>query len=244
MNKQLKTLIKQTDKKPPQYRTEATWLPVFHGYYDSLFDPEDNFVEYETNMSLEEKKEHYPAVFNEGVTEDFFDEYFWECLTNRAAAMEAVSEYICEALKRIDPIGVIKAIEYESLSSPKFYNFSNDSINCKITFDQKILQEYINENIEAFTKFIEDRYTSRDGFSSFHSNDVEDWKNLDDLGEHSTGSVLEFVFINEYKDKANDPWVELYYESNVSEAFMSNIEFDSEKMIELFKSKTQICIGS
>ena len=236
MNRHLKTLIKQTNKKPPQYRTESTWLPVFYGYYDSLFDPEDNFVECETDMSLEEKKEIYSEVFSEGVTEQFFNEHFWECLTDRDAAMEAVSEYICEGLKNIDPIGVIKAIEYESLSSPKFYNFSNDSINCKITFDQKILQKYINDNMEAFTEFIEQRYTSRDGFISSYSNDVEDWKDLDDLGPHSAGSVLEFVFLNEYKEDAH---IELLYASNISEAFMNNIGFDNNRMIELFKSKAQ-----
>ncbi len=236
MNRHLKTLIKQTNRKPPQYRTEATWLPVFHGFYESIFDPERDFIGYETELTLSEKKEYYPEVFNEGVTEEFFDNHFWECLTNRGAAMEAVSENICEALKDIDPIGVIKAIEYETVVSPKYYNFSNDSINCKITFDQAVLQKYINDNIEAFTKYIEERYTSRDGFRSWHSNDVEDWKNLDNLGEHSTGSVLQFVFINEYEDEA---YMELYYASDISTSFRDHIGFDSEKMITLFESRSQ-----
>ena len=87
MNRQLKTLIKQTNKKPPQYRTEATWLPVFHGYYESIFDPERDFIDYEAELTLSEKKEYYSEVFSKGVTEEFFDDYFWDCLTNRDAAM-------------------------------------------------------------------------------------------------------------------------------------------------------------
>lgn len=240
MNRQLKTLIKQTNKKPPQYRTEATWLPVFPGFYNTMFNTEEDYVRYETELTLDEKREYYSAVFSEGVTEEFFDEYFWECLTNRDTAMESVSEHICEALKNIDPIGVIKAVGYESLSSPKFYNFSNDSINCKITFDQQVLQKYVDDNIEAFTEFIEQRYTSRDGFSSWHSNDVKDWRNMSELGEHSIGSVLEFVFLNEYQEDAQ--W-QLFEHSGVLEVFGDNTRFDPEKMIELFKSLTQTCVG-
>ena len=236
MNRQLKTLIKQTNKKPPQYRTESTWLPVFPGFYNTVFDAEEDYVRYETEMALDEKREYYSAVFSEGVTEEFFDEYFWECLTDREYAMEAVCESICEALKTVDPIGVIKAVEYERLSSPKFYNFSNDSINCKITFDQQVLQKYVDDNIEAFTEFIEERYTSRSGFVSSHSNNVEDWRDMSELGEHSTGSVLEFVFLNEYQEDAQ--W-QLYVHTGLMEAFGSNIGFDTEEMIQKYKLKIE-----
>ena len=219
-----------------KYRTEATWLPVFPGFYNTMFDTEEDYIRFETEMTLDEKREYYSAVFGEGVTEEFFDEYFWECLTNREYAIEEVCESICEALKTIDPIGVIKAIKYERLSSPKYYNFSNDSINCKITFDQQVLQKYVDNNIEEFTKFIEERYTSRSGFISSHSNDIKDWRDISELGEHSTGSVLEFVFLNEYQEDAQN---ELYEHAGLMEVFGSNIGFDEEKMIQKYKLKTE-----
>jgi hypothetical protein len=85
--------------------------------------------------------------------------------------------------------------------SPKYYNFSNDSINIEIQIkDINEIIAYLQDNEEEFSKYIKERYSSSDGFISSHSNDYVDWlfalNNGEDL-KHKLGSVLEFILGNE-----------------------------------------------
>ena len=101
---------------------------------------------------------------------------------------------------------------YQSLSSPRYYNYSNDSINIEITSTKqflKELEEYINTNINKFSSYIKERYTSYDGFSSFYSNDYKEWltylnKETLESNEHYLGTFLEFYFAEEYNDISED----------------------------------------
>ena len=60
-------------------------------------------------------------------------------------------------------------LEYKGLHSPKYYNFSTDSIDCaidNITYND-LKHAYCNDN--DFVKWINDASSSRDGFHSFCS---------------------------------------------------------------------------
>ena len=214
----------------------STWLPVFPGFYETIFDERelfDRFVDYELGLNDDDLRHYYSKVFEAGVSMEFFRESFHRYLKDDCTR-EAVCEYLCDGLLRLDNTGIIKNIEFESISSPMYYNFSNDSINCSIEFDQEKLQKYIDDNMEMFTQFIEERYTSRSGFISSYSNDVDEWKDMSDLGMHSCGAVLDFVYRNEFKEDAE---FELYWKANPDEPYMANVEFDHESMIEDFKNK-------
>ena len=70
----------------------------------------------------------------------------------------------------------VEEIEIEKVCSPKFYNFSNDSINVKVTFSAeniRNIKNFIQENQEAWKKYLKETYTSYDGFISHHSNNSE-----------------------------------------------------------------------
>lgn len=205
---------------------QATWLPIFTGFYESIFDGSDDALLID---SEDEYKEYYSELFKAGISYEYFNDKSWEYI-DFTKCFENASESICDALIKLDHAGIIKDVEFEKLVSPKEYNFSTDSINCIIKYDAKKLETYINEHFKSFTKFIEDRYTRRDGFIPSYSNDVNDWLDFSDLGDHQLGSVLEFVINNEM----NEAVYELYEESNCREDFY-NFDFDTDKMINDFK---------
>ncbi len=97
----------------------------------------------------------------------------------------------------------IQAI-FQSVVSPKYYNFSNDSINVEYQFeDLDKLVAYLIDNRTEFADYLKDRYTSCNGFISHHSNDVDEWIQVfmfgGELG-HKLGSALEFYLTNENGD--------------------------------------------
>ncbi len=113
---------------------------------------------------------------------------------------------------------------YQGIQSPKFYNFSNDSINVEVEVENmnKIIQ-YLNENEDEFRQHIKERYTSCSGFISHHSNNSDDW--IDDLKSevtlsHKLGATLEFILINEGVTTMN------MHENCIDECYINATNFD------------------
>lgn len=233
MRAQIKRELKSTTKKQDEFRTVATWLPIFTGFYNTIFDGSENFLE-SMFADEDEFQEHMPELFESGVSYEYFCSEFWYYADFSRCFNEAAKS-ICYAITELDSAGIIIDSDFEDLISPKEYNFKTDSINCEIKYNATKLQKYLDENIEAFTKYIKDAYTSRDGFSSWHSNDVNNWLDVYNYGEHAAGSVLQFVIFNEYENE-NDAIYDLYEESNCREDFLSP-NIDIEKFISDFKSK-------
>jgi len=160
-----------------------TFLPLFNGFYGSIW---------EDYLTSDGEAEHYKLDENF----DFFayidyNKYFNELSNQFCNIVES-------ELKEF-----INSIKFEELISPKFYNFSNDSINCVIDPNTEKIKEYIFNNKEQFCKFLKEQYTSCDGFNSSHSNNFEDWaeltNNFEDLNSngHHLGAILNFIAENE-----------------------------------------------
>jgi len=114
---------RETITKEKTMKTANTWCPEFPGFYNTIYEPqEDSEIEHINDIRTE--KGLNPAEF------DAFDfdyaEYFEAVSLNFVMAVE--SELI-EA-------GYITAMKHEGLISPKEYNFSNDSINCAVEFTE------------------------------------------------------------------------------------------------------------
>ena len=139
---------------------------------------------------------------------------------------------LCDGLLELDSNNIILDVDYENTVSPKYYNFSNDSINCEIEFNDKLLQEFINNNKEKFKEYITSRYTSCSGFISSYSNDVENWMEVKGYNEHEIGSVLNFV-LNELNENAE---ISLLEASNNYESFY-NFEFNFDECIRDFNEQ-------
>lgn len=172
-----------------------SWLPLFPGYYETVFDNTAEDMRY---------------VFTQEEL-DFIEEHGDKYTDAAELAIEMVDWNKCEELKSkriVNAVGdllkeenLISDIEYNSTYNPKEYNFKTDSINVTYTFTEENRQEIIDIILGHWNKWeqdIKDKFTSRDGFISFHSNDANDksWelgRLFDNKDGCKIGIVLEFI---------------------------------------------------
>ena len=165
-------------------KSYKTYLPIFKGYYGSIYEPnEDSEIDYINELRLENNK----SKINYDDIEFDYNKYYLE-----------LSEDLCDKVYfELDHF--INKIEFLELKSPQFYNYSNDYIECIITPKKQVILDYIKDNYNNWCKYLKDNYTSYDGFISSYDNDPnsKDW-NLDNLfKEHQLCSVLNFISENE-----------------------------------------------
>lgn len=93
------------------------------------------------------------------------------------------------ALEWADAAG-IKGIEFEELNCPREYNFTTDRIFVKIPAGEI---ERIRREIdpELFAETAREWFTSRSGFISFYSPDIESWGELDEWDHNQRGCMLQ-----------------------------------------------------
>lgn len=189
-------------------KTINTWLPVFPGFYSTIFEPDEECEIYHIN-DLRTENDLPPLPF-EAIKFDY------------EGYQNDVAESCCNIIER-ELSDFITSLKFQSVSSPREYNFRNDSVNIAVELsedNEKTIKKYLLDNNEDFRKYIKNRYTSCDGFMSFYSNDSNDWFLDADLLEHDhkLGSVLEFICemlgINDET---------LYYNM---EAYLSAINYD------------------
>ena len=183
-----------------------SYLPLFDGFYNTHFeyDNEDDDIQW----------------FNETHGTDlFYEDFDW----NYTERQQRISKQVCDIVEGLlSDEDINMTINFQKLVSPKFYNFTNDSIDCEYVISQKEYDkiiDYIKVNWSNFEEYIKDRYTSRSGFISSHSNNAEVWMNnikSESHLEHNFGAVLEFILQNEE-----------YESSNIDEAITNDhIEFN------------------
>ena len=177
-----------------------TFLPVFNGFYNTLFE---NILDNATEFAIDNYNEQNSTLLN-------YDDFDFNFVSIQN---EICKDAVAKIENKLNEMGIFCSINFENLVSPREYNFINDSINIEINF-KKFSQviEILEQNYDSFSKYIKDNYTSRDGFISSYSNYSSDW--MEDLREdaenetHKVGAVLDFILqeIEEYKDE------DLYYE--------------------------------
>lgn len=84
----------------------------------------------------------------------------------------------------------LKFHEFEEMKSPREYNFSTDRIFC--LFDHAELCALLAraDIAERLREVAADMFTSRSGFISFYSPDVDAWGDLADWDHNQTGALL------------------------------------------------------
>lgn len=88
------------------------------------------------------------------------------------------------------------SMEFVRISSPREYNFSTDQIVYNLTTkdDDKffeVVRAKMREHYDELKDLIKERHTSYDGFSSYMSNNIEDW--FDEVKENENRPYLECV---------------------------------------------------
>ena len=172
-----------------------TFLPVFNGFYNTLFE---NLIDNAVDGAIEYHNEQN----NTDLVYDDFNFNFDSIM------QEICKDAVLKIEEKLNEIGIICKIKFETLFSQREYNFSNDSINIEINFKKfSRVIEILEQNFDSFSQYIKEHYTSRDGFISNHSSYASDWiKDLRENSEneaHKVGEVMDFILqeIEEYKDE-------------------------------------------
>lgn len=179
-----------------------TYCPLFPGFYNTMFEPD------ETN-EIHSHNDYYGTDLN-------YDDFEWDYADYKERVATA---FVDDFEKEFCDILPIK-IKYQSISSPAYYNFSNDIIDIEVELDFNAFIKVVNEKKEEIRKYILDRYTSHDGFVSFHSNDVEDWCRSEYVSEnkyHRVGALLEALLLTEFNPEHIYDWAssEMYIDYQV-----------------------------
>lgn len=136
----------------------------FYGFYESIH-----------SSNIDDAINSYYDPEGRGEPETMPDD-FWEKFNGYHAICNDYSKSYVEHFtdKFNELTGLNIALEYESLKSPKYYNFETDRIYAHISLkDAQSLFDFVNQGQLSAT--IKEKFTSRSGFISFYSNDVLEW---------------------------------------------------------------------
>ena len=162
-----------------------TYLPVFKGFYGSIFEPDEtNEIDHINELRTDK-----------GLSEIDFD----DCEFDYSKYYLDVSKYLVDEIES-ELSEYVESIEFQELKSPQFYNFTNDYINVIIKPKPDAIINYIKTYKSEWEKYLLDNYKSCDGFiSSYdyfpHSEDWNDYNIIN--GKHQLGSALNFIAENE-----------------------------------------------
>lgn len=215
-----------------------TYCPCFVGFYNTLLSTfDDSYIEQSWDYEYIESKINNPELSNK--IHDFimsnYTDYF-----NYKELHEAISKQVVNYFNEYNYFSkeVYFKMEFESLYSPKYYNYETDSINVKIQINNMFIEKlkvFISDNIDDFQNFITDRYTSHSGFISHYSNNYKDWLeylNIETLqnNAHYLGSFLDFYFDNIEQD-ITDSIYNYCHEYFICNGYIDDY-FNYNKMIE------------
>lgn len=172
-----------------------TTIP-FGGFYESCWsqaidDEEANYAEFFANELQEEQGiADYLRLSESEVAEILFRVTSYDIAYRRFAKSyaEAYNKWIS------DELGWNVGLEFESLVSPREYNFCTDRIFCYIPLEsvKRLFEMSAKEDHKRLKEVIKERFTSRDGFISFYSNNLEEWVNkpLNQWDHNEIGTLL------------------------------------------------------
>lgn len=177
-------------------KTVETYLPIFSGFYHTIWDFSEGMLEYELEY-LQSNQSDFPEL--ENIPLDYIEDNLWEYCNYsefESDIVEAIAGEIPSFFDEICP-GLVTNCTVQTIRRPREYNFANDAADVEMEIDLPKLQTFLADNKEELSAFIYKRYTSRSGFISYYSNSLEDWKeetqNFTELEGHYLGALLEFV---------------------------------------------------
>ena len=115
------------------------------------------------------------------------------------------------------------SLSFESLRSPKEYNFTTDRIFAEISEDEvrRIFSEADKSLLTAITK---EQFTSRSGFISFYSPDWRTWGDVLEWDHNQVGALLQALVGDEFDQWAEFSLMSSAYENGRMESWLSEGE--------------------
>ena len=195
---------------------------LFHGFYESIHCSSDEFIDIE----MEDKAILNDLLFFIDNKDDIEVIYEYEDINEYKKDvcdifMQLYVEKIIDELPiditdkecfKLDIVGDIEVV------SPRYYNFTTDKcyIDVETNYDTlNMIKEYTLSQKGA-NQYILDHFTSRDGFISFISNDINVWKETDikDYEEREIIALLDMLLILANEENGNDLNEETYYDTD------------------------------
>lgn len=158
---------------------------IFPGFYDSLISGTayvDDIVENDRYyvQDLENEGQEVPDYYFKDY--DDFEEkvinnhpLFWRAYENIVS--KEYTSLIWSAIKEADLDDAITSMEFDHIWSPSYYNFQTDKLNLRLTCNWEDLEDEIQFDLPNFKKYLNETWSSRDGFVSFVPNTYEELKN-------------------------------------------------------------------
>ena len=193
--------------------TQETVLPLFTGFYGTVFDLYEDWYECE----------HDHLVNHEGMSEGEAGNKLDAC--DIRPAHLAVAQGLADGFESLfnSHFDTKIKITFDSLDSPREYNFANDRIFCNIEYDKREIVKLVNDNRQEFSEFLKEHFTSCDGFSSHYSNDIDEWdiEEMQDFCANETWTIFQFLCEHECLTS-----MDLFYECNLMEDFMDGVDYE------------------
>lgn len=186
---------------------------IFPGFYDSYFTDFSSM-----DFEVKERNKYYFDI-KASAQSDY-----------KLAVAELWADEMAASLTD-NPIG-LKIMGVDSVWSPKEYNFYTDKINLEVKFDLRALKSFcFEQKAERFGEYLEDNWTSRDGFWSFVPDNLQDFKTqykADDDKQTLIQIMLEFYLLQTVDFGAVEMSV---YEkfSEVAEKYLCLVDSDNEE---------------
>ncbi len=144
----------------------------FVGFYEGVFDVGENLWN-----TLREDESYTFGIPRNSLEED--EDYKFDYNNYRKNICEGWVKVMNRYIR--DELGIDCELVFTGMTSPRDYNYGNDRLFCgfkcrhfKWVMNHKVLP-LMRENKEVLTELIHDNHTSYDGFTSYMSNDFDEW---------------------------------------------------------------------
>lgn len=192
----------------------------FPGFYNSFYDGElDSVEEREAEHFAESDGEDNPGELRLDGRE--FAQILFDCADYGTAYRQLAEKYVDAFGNRFTEVagGTLRGLTFESMSSPKEYNFTTERIFAYI--DRGMVQEMFDDVDHGdLASVVRERFTSRSGFISFYSNDVDDW--LEQPLDEWDHNQLETLLLAYMKPHVDEDW-----EFGIYTAMSESNDFDT-----------------
>ena len=136
----------------------------FSGFYESIHSSN---IEYELDSGV--FTDHASGMINN----DRLSELAYDAIDWNELHLDYAREYVDNFNNKFD-----LNLVFESMTSPKEYNFSTDRIFCEI--NKKELKQLVKQTSkENLAKMAKSMFTTADGFISFYDNDYLTWGKIE-----------------------------------------------------------------
>ena len=193
-------------------KTMVTGIP-FEGFYETWSDDKiedmaglsERYFEYWSDENPQREEEtktngfatwKIPAETNEEYIQRRDDDF--DAIRDTTDYNNLRNEFAAGYVERFADDNSIE-LKYESLTSPKEYNFTTDRIFAYIT-KAEVLRLYNSLDQDKLDELIKEKFTSYDGFMSHYTPDQHQWGPVETWDHNQVETIIECAIVDNISD--------------------------------------------